>query len=85
MLNLSGNEEDVEGPTEMSSPFTTLSPSEFNQVIKGVDCIPSLSTASHTTSYISPATALPTVVMDAFTALSGTVIINVILSHYFTQ
>ena len=73
MLNSNGKEVAVGGPTVIPSPPISLSPSELNQVIIGVDWIPSSSTASHTTSYISPATVLPSVVIDAFTAFPGTV------------
>jgi hypothetical protein len=74
ILNSSGNVEAVGRPTEMPSLLTIRSPSESYQVRIGVDWIPCSSTASHTILYIAPATSLPTVVIDALTAFSGTVI-----------
>ena len=65
--------EAVAGPTDISPSFMTLSPSEVSHLKNGVAWIPCFSDASHVTSYVSPATALPIVIIDNTTAFDGTV------------
>lgn len=74
MLNSSGNEPAVGGPTVMPSPLTTLLPSEFNQVKIGVLWIPSMVVAEHRIPYMFPAIAFPIGKMDDDMAVAGTVI-----------
>lgn len=67
------NVDAVPGPTDISTSFMILSPSEFSHLKNGVAWIPCLSEASHMTSYVCPAIALPIVVIDNTTAFDGTI------------
>ena len=83
ILNSSGNELAVGGPTVIPSPFITLSLSESSQVKIGVLRIPFRIVAEHTMSYMLPAIGLPTGRMDKDKAVTGTAICKIIVIWTF--
>ncbi len=74
MLNSSGKELAVGGPTVTSLPLTTLLPSESNQSNIGVLWIPSTVVTEHRMSYMFPAIGFPIGTTDTVRDVAGTAI-----------